>query len=1431
MDKDLSDSASENSPNSRESETEKSFVGKFKSHVSEIINSTPLSKWFRRPQQQDDGEVVSSRSTIRRRNDSFEDEEIFSMQPPSKRPKRPSESHNIDNNYNQLLTVPPVAPTAQSSQSKQFTSFPEPVAGPSGIQSRKLLSRTANTAPVGSTDIGSKTRGSFNAPEFTNGHHHHSKDSDSEESTSGYSSVARIGSKEQVCGSRESSKQASPLENSPTNSRTLFREKADSTTMSRSLFAEHSISPNLNSSLSSRRPSFNASTFGSPNFVDKTLSTRRILNSPFYTGHTIYGGASAYGKTLGRSVQDLRQNLRQAVTINPKAHSSADSLIGQSNITLGKTARRILDTLEQYNSPVNDAKKIPVVSKRYEGILSKYTGANPYLVREKKVASNKELQVPSVTDLLKLKQRERLQNSTESVRQMASSTKSSLNAPAQPETYQLAKNQTKPKHVNKIKSSVAAIRQKSSQNEESVAEVPLPAVSLPITNLPKFDLKIPPPASTVGAATPSIATTTNSSSFVVNSALSKNMEPKSSQLLTNKQTEINSILENSDKNAMADGAKVIEYKFAKPLIIAENLKSIVAINNFQFSKPNVIKANAAKQLGNDMNFKMPDAKMPVLKEKPADKKLGSELKTSGSVMDVLSKSAATNGPSLVDKFKPAEGTWECSTCLVRNSADKTKCAACETPKSKPVQNDVKNGFGSQFFLSASKWECQACLVRNESSTKVCVACTTPKGGAASDQNKLKSFGDKFKPPSDTWECGSCMVRNKMELNKCVACETPKAGAATTKLPELIKFKPPADTWECSACMIHNKNSLNKCAACETPKASDAPGFGSEFKLKNNEWECSSCMVRNKADAANCQCCQAANPNKKSNGSDANMAPAAPVFKFGIPVGAQVENTTNTNVKSIFGAQNISNAATPTATFSFGIKSTTETKTTSTDSSTTEKTLEAPKTSLATPKSDDNSKPASANVPTFNFGSKTDADTQKVGFSFGAPPTTKTEMTSSSTSNTTETKTNKPTFTFGSSNINNSLTAPVSSSSGFTFKSTTDGKSANEWTCTKCKAQVKNDLNACSACQTPKEGVSLVASFEAKPTPAAPLNFNLGDKFKPNSNTWECSTCMIRNKDDLTKCAACEAPKPEKTNTNPPSFGTPCGFSFNSTNNKPEASVAPAAASDSKPVFQFGAKSLGQTTMFASNTTSQANNIVKPTPTFGAATQSNTTPASQQSSFSFSSNATTQQKPFSFGAANNEGEPPNKIPSFSFAQTPAAAGASTTVSKPAAPSGGFNFGSSTSSPAAPAFNFTAPATKPDQQGTFNAPATGNLFGQNMGPAKNGTFNFGSAASSAAPQKAGFSFGASPQATPAAPQSTQQSNSQMPMFNFGSAAAGVTNTSSTGFNFSAAPPVFDANVKPSFNFTDGSVTTFAAQPTEAAGITPQRKIRKALRRTQR
>lgn len=867
----------------------------------------------------------------------------------------------------------------------------------------------------------------------------------------------------------------------------------------------------MNASLSSRRPNFNASTFGSPNFVDKTISTKRIINSPFYNGKTIYGGASAYGRGLGRSSQDLKTSLRNSVQIKP-----INKTIENGNLVLGKTARRILDTIEQYSSPVNDAKKIPIVSRklRQDGLLTKYTGANPYILRETKGPSNKELQVPTVSELLKMKTR--LQESTETVKQLAASSKCDLNT----EYYKIStKEDEKEKHTGKIKTRVASVRPKCPSNE-TVSEVNLAPVSLPITTLPKFDFIIPPPNPTKNIS--ESPTQARKAMQQTHTSKSPNGQPPP------KITQTESIVQIEKHTTMST---IIEYKFSDPLVVAENIKSIVAINNFKFSEPPTCTKNKSDLSKNVMlNFKMPEHKLlnliPNKRTCEAPIKTANILK-SGSVMDILGKKDNLQKESLLEKFKPAKGTWECSVCMIRNQPDKVRCAACETLKMGPTKSTENgNSFGSQVKPSPDKWECSMCMVHNNTAVSKCVSCTASKPNSILENKSMKTtssgFGDKFKPSSGTWECGTCMIRNKSELIKCAACETPnpKASSIGTHLPNFGNKIEPSNG-------LTNQQS----------------GFGSAFKVKNDEWECSTCMVRNKESNTKCQCCETPNPKCISSSTPAleltqDKKPlssfnfgidksAATGFSFGIPPTAVTSQPKmDTPTHSIFGGNSKPVSNTP-SNFSFGVSPSAQEKPKTTEpSSSSAPSAESPKstpsvlpTSNTLLKSDEKLPPKVESTPIdFKFGvssSTTTLGNKKIGKSdtskvtadaansskpvFNLKPTTNngeigTIFTSKPDIIGKTAATNSGIFTFGTKPA--AVAAPLVSTTQpsqtepakpiFKFGSTTENPSFNS-----TNSMVTSLNNGFGSTNPPTFGVSNTSGFEkplANSTEVKPFTF-------------------------------------------------------------------------------------------------------------------------------------------------------------------------------------------------------------------------------------------------------------------------------------------------------------------------------------------------------
>lgn len=91
------------------------------------------------------------------------------------------------------------------------------------------------------------------------------------------------------------------------------------------------------------------------------------------------------------------------------------------------------------------------------------------------------------------------------------------------------------------------------------------------------------------------------------------------------------------------------------------------------------------------------------------------------------------------------------------------------------------------------------------------------------------------------------------------------------------------------------------------------------------------------------------------------------------------------------------------------------------------------------------------------------------------------------------------------------------------------KSGQEWECDVCMVRNKAEVGKCVACESPKPGaVSNVAKvppyMAPAPAPAPPIGAGFGDRFKKSSSAWECDACMLSNKEEATKCIACETPR-------------------------------------------------------------------------------------------------------------------------------------------------------------------------------------------------------------------------------------------------------------------------------------------------------------------
>ncbi|KAG8235550.1 hypothetical protein J437_LFUL015390 [Ladona fulva] len=641
-----------------------------------------------------------------------------------------------------------------------------------------------------------------------------------------------------------------------------------------------------------RNPSFNPDIFGPQNWSgEKTNIKDRIVNSPFYSGRTTYGGISAYQNHLGRSSNQQEASGLRSIRVHPVKTSEAkgDAAVGMSN-----TARRILEALEMFSSPIQDAKKIPLTGSmniKRRKILSnmdksQLSANSPSTSAMSLGASNsladftptvKELIVPTVPDILALRRRQRLQGSTVAAREVANETNVL--------PFSTEKVSDNVGYWTSEKSGGGKIRSKKEIDEETVEKPNLPNVSLPITSLPKFD-------------------------FILSADLP-------SQSL--KQT-------NSSK-----------FKFSSPIAVTSVSESLVTSNKFTFSSPQkATERDNSRSIGprtdmlrtvESVHKKSENVEKDVATDKIASKKLETERlvkrglesssKFNSSHKDVLSQNVAQRGQIN-------------SNVLLGSKEFSGKNALKED--SKFITNSSKSVKGvtqknSQVSLSLGS---EACKNVNEKVDSSKVTNIETKSG----------FGNRFKPPSGSWSCDVCMISNPSDKSKCVACETPRSGFGD-------QFKPPSGSWSCDVCMISNPSDKSKCLACETPRKSSetgavpvsgetkstSSGFGGQFKKPDGAWDCTICLVRNKAGGPpKCVACEAPKPgsesvavksessssNKLSLGSSVNSG-----FQFGIDKAGNLPNTSSDTKPSFSFGSSASTAAfggsSLSSGFTFGIK--------------------------------------------------------------------------------------------------------------------------------------------------------------------------------------------------------------------------------------------------------------------------------------------------------------------------------------------------------------------------------------------------------------------------------------------------------------------------------------------------------------------------------
>lgn len=1197
-----------------------------------------------------------------------------------------------------------------------------------------------------------------------------------------------------------------------------------------------------------RQPSYSSSLYRSTSSLCDNNSTSSnassALPSPFYNGQTAFGGASASSKRFSNAFQpdmQLQSQHRSKVPsklIPSNLSKSTSSLNSTEQGCLSTTAKRILDLMNQFNTPLADVRRVssglPVRSnstlpgQKGAALLDVDTtiGASETDKLKRKLLKpntpynrpvgrtptepciSRELHVPSMSQLLQLK---KLSKNTMQVRELATKSNSILN---QPEEYKLPNtvssisndlavtnnnnnnNDTGGKHVNKIRSNVIKSRIKLKDANE---ETPPDPVNLPNIQL-TFDKDKGISFSTASLAKPAtpIFNSTNSNIFKSKEQQTSSVftTPKSSQNTGMPKFETKEISKKPCAETVIPIKYPSNYSFANPIVVnsskssqTESLK-LQEKQNYKFNEPIVVvsksmtntngqnKTNEPAKAVTDVNFESHIKSRSSIASSPPTFSFGAVNKTSSPSLQSTTQMETTKSDKGIAFGSPS-------------SKSNTNTKYTSNEPTKPAVDDVfKNLVAKQ---NQGKWECSSCLSRNDSSLSACAACGTENTAAStvkktpltndisssSSSNKTVAVDDVFKKiaaqqKNDSWECGSCATRNKSSQKKCLCCNEPQP--STSK-----QFDSPS-------------SSATK--SLETKPVADDLFKSIAAKQKSTTWVCTACETRNDITKSKCVCCeQARETTTSSDSTSMTKQPTASQFSFGVKPST-----------SQFTFGNVSSAnttASSSAQFTFGVSktSTSESKITFGSGTTTPATqfsfgnLGAKSIASTSSTSSTTSVTAQNSTPQFTFGSSTSSNTSETKapstqFSFGN--LSKAPATTSSTS----------TFVFGSAAKPTTTTSSTSQSS-LSFGSPASlsaTSSAIASTSTTTSTGMFSFGNK-SATTTATPANTTIETNKPETSTAAPVDDIFKKIVAEQKAKWECQSCMTMNDASKDKCVACETSK-----------------SSDSSSDKKETSF------NAKPQFNFGSPS----TQFSFG------NLSKPV---NSGTATSTAPTNL---FQFGTankissenrlNTTTSLPSFSSFASTS-------APSFTLptAQTVSAAAATTTTTQS---SGGFKFTFGSSS--------EKPSTDITDGGTTNVtpkPSTGSeikvLENILIKPATNGpearpSFTFGESntnspqvakkrtssetfsSSSSENKETPFKLPATPSIfeSPKAPATNLFNTSSTP--SFGSIAATPTNTPSTPFAFgqnndqSASTPatITSPVVVPKSTFVFGSANTSQA-----------------------
>lgn len=627
------------------------------------------------------------------------------------------------------------------------------------------------------------------------------------------------------------------------------------------------------------------SLYGSNMSLNSSSNNSRLfmVNSPFYSGKTMFGGASAYPR------RDINQHkiLRNPIQMRPSSslsNSSNTSTKSEGGGAAGgngsfapesNAAKRILEIMTQFSGPLKETRsmgsninsmiKIPGLVQNQKRFGEEELQLNRSIALSRPIAPysrsiggtqstktqkntpesiafsfmsglNTSPQIPTMSQLLKMKQ---LHSNTERAREIANRSENFLNSeyklPSTTDEY--AENNGQKTVAVKESNASSSLKMKNNitknllRNDKIIDhQLPeplnLPNIQLPeLKSYPKFDIKLP-----------------------------SSLADSSSAMSSNKSNSYNSIKSNVAKNAI----KPVETLNSVLLPTNSNISKATNDKFFKFSMPIILNA-AISDVGYSQ-LKVSTDKFVFSKPASINKKEDT-CEISKSI--VATSSAISNDSLFKSLIAKQKAQWECQSCLTHNGDDKMKCLCCDTTK--PGNENSKK--------------------LKESSTNT---STTTQTFVSSDGLFKKLAAQQKK---SHWECDACMTKNDLNKEKCACCETPKPGAN----------KPTSSSFNSSttAEFKFGMPSTPKTEETKSAVVSDDLFKNLAQQQKKSQWECDACLTRNDTDKEDCACCNTPKPGTSTK-SVKSQSSIASTFSFGMPSATSVvSNTAESTVNNSF----------------------------------------------------------------------------------------------------------------------------------------------------------------------------------------------------------------------------------------------------------------------------------------------------------------------------------------------------------------------------------------------------------------------------------------------------------------------------------------------------------------------------------------------------